>query len=276
MAGMTRKAELWQRAVACLAAGAKDQAEALFQQAVPAEKDCVEAHLAWARSRLPGPGYREILACLHAFLQPKNYIEIGVEFGHTLKLAGPETRVFGIDPRPQVDFPLPENVSLWEMTSDVFFVENDVQSLLGGTFDLAFIDGLHIFEQVLQDIVNLERYAGPSSLIAIHDCLPLDRRTASRQRTTQFWSGDVWKIVPCLKRERPDLSLVTIPTYPTGLCLIGGLQSESDFLSRNFPLLVERYAGLDYEAIGDKETYFSLIANDWSLIRKLLPRLQDE
>jgi hypothetical protein len=62
-------------------------------------------------------------------------------------------------------------------------------------FSLAFIDGLHLFEQAFLDFIALEKFARPGSVIMIHDCLPLNRVTADRTRTTDFYTGDVWKLV---------------------------------------------------------------------------------
>lgn len=270
MARVNESQTLYNSALQLLQAGDHEAALAIFAQAIPEEGDFVEAHLAWAEAVMPGPDYLGALKFIHNFLQPQNYVEIGVEFGTTLKLVSPRTRVLGIDPVPQVESDFAENVSVYQQTSDDFFASRDLSSLLGGPFVFAFIDGLHLFEQVLRDFMNLEKYSSPDSLVVIHDCLPLDRRTASRMRTTQFWSGDVWKIVPCLKNERPDLNIATIPAYPTGLCLINGLSSESRLLEENYTAIVERYVALEYDVIKDKTDYFSLIANDCSRIKDFL------
>jgi Methyltransferase domain len=39
---------------------------------------------------------------------------------------------------------------------------------------MAFIDGLHHFEQVLRDFINVEKRATSEGLIVIHDCIPFD------------------------------------------------------------------------------------------------------
>ena len=165
---------------------------------------------------------------------------------------------------------VPENVKLYKKLSDDFFAAHNLELLLDGSFDLAFIDGLHIYEQVLKDFINLEKIAAPDSIIMIHDCLPLDRRTSERQRKTIFWSGDVWKIIPCLKQERPDLSIFTVPTYPAGLCFVTGLDCHSRLLKNNYDAIVERYSQLDYSDIQERETYFSMTANDWPTINQTL------
>ena len=51
------------------------------------------------------------------------------------------------------------DATIYELTSDEFFARYDLSELLGGPVELAFIDGLHLFEQVLRDFVNLERHS---------------------------------------------------------------------------------------------------------------------
>jgi hypothetical protein len=135
-------------------------------------------------------------------------------------------------------------------------------------FSLAFIDGLHLFEQAYSDFVNLERFAGPGSVITLHDCLPLDRITSARTRTTDFYSGDVWKLARCLKEQRPDLRIVSIRTPPTGLCLVTRLDRNSGLLARNRDEYISRYQGLDFDDYS-KETFRmpDTIANEFHAVR---------
>ena len=60
-------------------------------------------------------------------------------------------------------------------TSDAFFLSNTE------TFDLVFIDGLHVYEQVLRDIRNALRLLTPRGIIVVHDCLQLNRAAVSPQ-----------------------------------------------------------------------------------------------
>ncbi|MBN2707235.1 MAG: class I SAM-dependent methyltransferase [Deltaproteobacteria bacterium] len=230
----------------------------------------LEADIARAHRQFPGPDYMEILAWLHRFLRPRSYLEIGVECGRTLQLAEPGTRVVGVDPDPLLEPWLRERVQIHSVTSDVFFANHDPVGLLDGRVDLAFIDGLHLFEQALRDFINIEKISGPDTLIVIHDCLPLDARTSSRKRSSCFWSGDVWRIVPCLRKERPDLKLATVPAYPAGLCLVRNLDPRQSKLESDFESVVSRYLAMAYQDIQDKEKAFALIANQWSAIRAFI------
>ena len=61
------------------------------------------------------------------------------------------------------------------MESDAFFESGRADAELAGRpIDLAFVDGLHVFEQALRDLAHVERRARRDSVVLLHDCLPLD------------------------------------------------------------------------------------------------------
>jgi hypothetical protein len=203
--------------------------------------------LARARKALPGPNYTTVLEWIHRTLRPATYVEIGVRCGDSLRIAAAETRAIGIDPAPAISAPLPATTRLFDVTSDDFFASHDLARVLGDDhFSLAFIDGLHLFEQALRDFINLEQFAGPHSVILLHDCIPLDRVTSERTQTTEFYSGDVWKLTLCLKEQRPDLQMRMIPTGPTGLCVVSGLNRQAPS-RQHYADWVDRYVDLDFD-----------------------------
>lgn len=174
-----------------------------------------------ASMRFPGPNYYEVLRWLHEDLKPESYLEIGVSDGQSLLLAIPPTIAVGIDPFPEADKCWRTKTHVLAKPSSEFFAQHALREFFGADrFSFAFVDGLHQFEQAIDDIFNLERYARPQSVIAVHDTIPLDEKTATRHRHTKFHTGDVWKVVPFLKSYRPDLALVTVRTGPSGLTLI--------------------------------------------------------
>lgn len=73
--------------------------------------------------------------------------------------------------------------------SDDFFKENNIY------FDVIFIDGLHVYDQVHRDVENAIRFLKPGGWVAIHDMLPLN---AIQEHVPNIspgpWSGDVWKV----------------------------------------------------------------------------------
>lgn len=208
-------------------------------------------HLFRAKRSLPGPNYYEVLHYLHAAIRPDTYVEIGVNEGDSLQACGPGTTAIGIDPANVMRFPLADTARFFQMTSTEFFERENLPALLGGRrCSLAFIDGLHLWEQALLDFIDLERSTAEDSFILLHDCVPLDRVTAARERTTHFYSGDVWKTTLCIRERRPDLDMVIIPTAPTGLCLISGFRRDdharTSFAER-YPEWVSAYGGLTFD-----------------------------
>ena len=225
-----------------------------------------------SRLSLPGENYFRVLGRIHRHLRPRTYLEIGVSRGESLRLVQPQTRVLGIDPQPNLGRPPAANVRIYRETSDDFFAKYDAVAELGGApVELAFIDGLHRFEFSLRDFLNVERTCTRSSVILIHDCYPLDARTAQREQVTGFWSGDVWRLVLLLRTERPDLVVRTIATPPTGLGLVLNPDPGSRVLSDRLAELTERYLAQDFSVLeGRQPQALGLIENRWAAIRELL------
>jgi hypothetical protein len=218
------------------------------------------------------PDYYQLLPRIHSFLKPSSYAEIGVRFGMSLRIARTARFVVGIDPDPQIAEPLPPSTRVFKMTSDEFFARHNLTQELGGQcFDLAFLDGMHLFEFALRDFINLERFAAAGSTILVHDCYPLSRETATRERATALWSGDVWKLVLCLKKYRPDLRISTIDVPPTGMSVIRRLDPGSNVLSSRLEDLCAEFIPLDYSEIEtDKARRLNRMDNKWREIKSVL------
>jgi hypothetical protein len=233
----------------------------------------LEVFAAPVHGLIAATGYRALLERLHERLCPRTYVEIGVRTGHTLGRARSGTRLIGIDPNPDLPDPaIEEAFKLFRLTSDDFFARHDLRTELGGlSVDLAFIDGMHLFEFALRDFMNLERHATEQSVIAVHDVYPQGAEYATRERTTLAWSGDVWKLVPCLREHRPDLTIGTVDVMPTGVALISGLDPRSTVLSERYDEIEEQYIGMDYAALGDsRDEQLGRIDHDWAQIERLL------
>ena len=255
--------------------GRQAEAEAALQVALAVEPNLPLVHLALARLLWPGPDYRHWLAWLHHELRPGLYLEIGVEKGESLALARAPTHVIGVDPAPIGD-PLAgcsAPAKLYRQTSAQFLAAPPADSgLHSGGFDLAFVDGDHRFESVLDDLIGVETWAAPGALLVLHDTWPLNELTAAPQRNSGFYSGDGWKIVPCLRALRPDLKVITLPIAPTGLTLIAGLHPRSGVLRERRSDILQAYAQLDAaRAIEHAETTLGPVGvNDADWVRQWL------
>lgn len=227
-----------------------------------------------ATIELPGPGYFDVLSLIHETVRPRTYFEVGVYRGESMARARPEARAIGIDPKPRISQPLPDHFAIHAEASDEYFAGHDIRAELGGLpIDLAFIDGLHHFDQALRDFINIEKHCAPQSTILMHDCYPLNRRTADRVNWSGFSSGDVWRLILILKKYRPDLELHTIATWPTGLGVARRLDPSSTVLERNLDGIIAEFMAVDYDALAaGKATMLNLVPNDPGEIRALLQR----
>lgn len=243
-----------------------------YNRALEIEPDRLNAHLSLVEMKFPGEHYTAMLRQLHQLLKPATYLEIGVETGQSMALAQPETRCIGIDPEPCISSPLPPRCDIFPQTSDSFFEQSDVRSLLEQqNIEFAFIDGLHVFEAALRDFMHVEACAGQHSLVAIHDCIPLNTITSARERSTNFWSGDIWKLILCLKKYRPDLAIINVAAKPTGLGLVTNLDPTNRTLQTQYEQILREYIPMTYDAIAsDERNALNIIANDMKPVTEWL------
>jgi hypothetical protein len=247
-------------------------AETHYRNALAFNPDLPQAHLGLAALRMPGDDYLAWLDRLYRWLAPETAIEVGVSQGTSLALLQPPTMAIGVDPFPSVASPLKTETHIFAETSDEFFAQCHAQKLLEGRLlSVAFIDGLHLFEQAVRDFIGLEALCGPGSVIFMHDTVPLDGPTQSRERQRKFYTGDVWKAVLLLKEYRPDLEIFTIATPPSGLTVVTGLDPASRVLSDRYDEAVARYLDMPFETIeADMGPALNIVANDANEVRSRL------
>lgn len=219
-----------------------------------------------AARAFPGPDFHRVLSWIHETTKPATYVEIGVHSGASLAQVQPGTFTIGIDPNLATGFTCPPRVRIYRLTSSQFFREHDLSRIIGReAVSFALIDGFHVFEQALEDLWNLERYMAPDGIVAVHDTIPLDRETSSRERTTEFYTGDVWKIVPFLNRYRRELEITTVLTAPTGLTLIRGFDPKYDHSQQD--QYVAEFRDLDYDYFEQyRHEFLRTIPNHFSAV----------
>jgi hypothetical protein len=217
--------------------------------------------------------YLDLLDRIHRAVLPRGYVEIGVRDGASLAIALPGTRAVAIDPVPIIDKKHPGHTRVFPLISGDYFASRDLVSDVDRAFlDMAFIDGMHPFEFSLRDFTHIERHAHADTVVLVHDCYPVNEATPARDCTTECWSGDVWRLIACLKQSRPDLRISVVEVPPTGLAIITGLDPASTVLADRYDDLVRRYVDAPYATLGDKAATLNRIDNDWSKIAPATPR----
>lgn len=144
------------------------------------------------------PKRTQVLNYLLAYLDRETkYLEIGTRntednFNHILA----DTK-YSVDP----GFEFTDDSIDFKMTSDAFFAKLETGKILDKniTFDLIFIDGLHLAEQVEKDIANALLYIKEDGFIVLHDCNPPTEWNARENYNYKhtpaegYWTGTTWK-----------------------------------------------------------------------------------
>ena len=134
-----------------------------------------------------------------------NYLEIGVRNGENY-FAMDAHRKFGVDPeyffaKRAIIRSLFKKSNwtqrMFRCTSDEFFKFHARRIFKKRKLDLVFIDGMHTYEQSLQDGINSLKFLNPEGIIVFHDCNPWSKESA--RPLVPFgkvsWNGDVWKTI---------------------------------------------------------------------------------
>ncbi len=171
----------------------------------------------------------ELLQGIHEKIRPRTYLEIGIRTGRSMVLS--RCRSIGVDPFFKIDNPIHCDVQLIKATSDDFFAGDEPLAHFEGVpVDLAFIDGMHLSDFALRDFINIEPFMADTGVVVLDDVLPRNGLEAARDRKTEPWTGDVYKVVEILRRRRPDLVVLLINTAPTGTAVVLGVDSASTIL----------------------------------------------
>jgi hypothetical protein len=193
----------------------------------------------------------ELLAHLHHDYRPRTYLEIGINTGRSLSLS--RTTTIAVDPDFRIKTEINCDVQVLKMTSDDFFARDDpLAHFSNRRVDLAFIDGLHLFEYALRDFINVERHSDWTSVIVLDDVLPREAIQASRRQESTLWTGDVFKLSEILRAHRPGLLLWEVDTDPTGVLLIFGADPSSGILAERYDEIVRGYSHPDPQTVGEE------------------------
>ncbi len=113
-------------------------------------------------------------------------------------------------------------------TSDDFFIKNTEK------FDCIFIDGLHRYHQVKNDINNSIKALNTGGIILLHDCLPTNVYDQAVPRCQYTWNGDVWKALVEFRTYK-DLDIYTCyADHGIGVILVRDNRNILNLKMKNF------------------------------------------
>lgn len=124
----------------------------------------------------------------------KKYLEIGVFDGRNFNSIQTDFKV-GIDPSRG-------------SKATIFMPSDDYFALADEKFDIVFIDGLHLCEQVYKDIVNSLEHLNSGGVIVLHDLLPPTEAHQGRVFRSGAWNGDCWKAFVKYRHDSEHLCYV--------------------------------------------------------------------
>jgi hypothetical protein len=135
-----------------------------------------------------------------------SYLEIGVRDGTCFEKISCDIKV-GVDPYPT------SGHTTHIMTSDDYF--NTIKA--DTKFDIIFIDGLHIHDQVDKDIENALLHLNEGGTIVLHDCNPPTQFHALdypiyTPPANGDWNGSVYLSLIKLRIKNHKIKLVTVDT----------------------------------------------------------------
>jgi hypothetical protein len=161
-----------------------------------------------------------IQACIDK-ISAKHYLEIGVQQGKNFFKIKADKKT-AVDPNFLIGLKRKlSNLHSWlssdfnEMTSTDFFKNKATLKLSNNKIDIAFIDGLHTYEQTLEDFLNCSQYLSSNGIIFFHDCNPTSAEAAAplnspKEKMRKFpgqnpeWNGDVWKTILHIRSLIPE------------------------------------------------------------------------
>jgi len=162
-------------------------------------------------------------------IKGKTYLEIGVNKGTTFEKIEVKNKI-GVDPiipaAERVKNILNKNIKYFQKTSNEFFSSKDKEIFKNNKIDVAFIDGLHEYKQVIRDVESCLDNLNERGVLVLHDCNPLSKCNAICGPTlkeaqinaknlgfsqgTGPWLGDVWKAIAHLRSKRDDLNIFVL------------------------------------------------------------------
>ena len=140
------------------------------------------------------------------------------------------------------------------VTSDEFFArQHPLAHFDEPVIDLSFIDGMHLAEYALRDLMNVERFSrydgdGPGRHASPLEPGGCARSSRSRSPAPQV-GRDVYKVIDALRVHRPDVVCLEVDTEPTGTTVILLPDPAATGLVDNYDQLVQEQVTPDPQQV---------------------------
>ena len=184
----------------------------------------------------------ELINYLIKKIDAQSYLEIGICDGSNHKKIQCKNKI-GVDPNSG------SSEVTYQITSDTFFYHNK------GMFDVIFVDGLHVYEQVYKDIINSLKFLNKNGYVICHDMNPPteQHQAVPRPIGQRQWNGDCWKAWARIRSERNDLTMHVVDMdWGCGVIKFGNQQ----------PLLID-INKLNYEFLeNNRKSVLNLISTE--------------
>jgi len=139
---------------------------------------------------------------------------------------------------------------MFQETSDSFF-ENIHTRLSSFKCQVAFIDGMHLFECALRDFINLTKISSDKALFLFHDPIPWTFKMATRDNSklapNEAWTGDIWKLVHIFIEAGLKDSISLLSSAPSGLLAVLNPGKEKVIeLEKNYDEICARWIDVNF------------------------------
>lgn len=176
----------------------------------------------------------------------KSYLEIGYGNGYTFDKVIAPTKI-GVDGGRGLN---PVDTTAIRMRSEDYF---KMVSIQGDTkYDIIFIDGSHLREDVEKDVTSSLEFLNENGSIVMHDCNPPNKFFQEREQSPHVsgWMGDVWKAFVKFRTIREDIEMCVVDTdYGCGVVRFGKqnvlkIDIEKDLVYESFEQNREEWLNL--------------------------------
>lgn len=189
----------------------------------------------------------DVLNRLAERIGARRYLEIGVLDGTTFDAVSVAEKV-SVDPGPVARV-------THRMTSDAYFEALQPAE----RFDLVFVDGDHVAEQVVRDVENALRHLSPGGAIVVHDCSP-----PNEGYTARFSCGTVFRgWIEIRQRHVDTLAFVVDVDLGCGVVVPGAYSWGRSNVDPNLPW--DEFEARREEALG-------LVG--WEMFREIVAGLE--